>query len=390
MNRLLWMGCLSYLLTGLSHVIIGSLLPELLAHYSINYSKGGQLVFAQFSGFLVGVLLVPWMSAKFGKQNSLLLALISLGAAEIAYGFLPPWQFMYVIACFAGLGFGAIETIIGTLIIENIKEKKAIAMSRLEVFFGIGALIMPLVVSWMIGIGWWQISFFLLGGLALVIAFVWKVLPLGVADQHMSRKLPDASGSSKLISFTKRERYILALFILFFLIYVGSEMSLVNFLPSFLIVNLKLDTAVASLSVTFFWITMVIGRLFTGVIAEKIKYAPFLLWSCLGSVIFIAMFRIVFHVWSAFAIIMLAGLLMSGIFSIALLFANQLLPGKTERTTSTLIASGGIGGALMPLLIGLIMDHFTVAYAVNFIIGIMFVLFMISLIAFRLYRSLRH
>src|SRR5665647_226461 len=188
MNRLLFMGCTAYLLIGLAHVIIGSLLPELLTYYSLNYSNGGQLVFTQFSGFLIGVLLVPWMSAKLSKRTTLLIMLISLGVAQMAYGFLPPWPLMYVIGFVSGLAFGSIEAIIGTLIIESIHDKKAMAMSRLEVFFGVGALIMPLIASWMINIGYWRFSFYIIGGMALLLALGFKLLPFGQADEHLAKK----------------------------------------------------------------------------------------------------------------------------------------------------------------------------------------------------------
>jgi FHS family glucose/mannose:H+ symporter-like MFS transporter len=384
MTRILFMGCLAYLLIGLAHVIIGSLLPELMEHYSINYSQGGQLVFTQFSGFLLGVLLVPWMSAKLSKRTTLLIVLMALGVSQIAYGFLPPWPLMYGIGFIAGLGFGAVEAIIGTLIIESIHEKKAVAMSRLEVFFGVGALIMPLIASWMISIGWWRISFYIIAVMALLLALGFKLLPFGQAETHLSKKDTPATKAQSPLRYTKRETYILLFFILFFLIYVGSEMSLVNFLPSFLKVNLNLDSAAASLSVTCFWVTMVIGRVFTGFIAEKINYAAFLLWSCSGAVIFMVLFAFVSNSWSAFAVIMGIGLLMSGIFAVGLLYANKLLPGKIEKTTSILIASGGVGGALLPLVIGWIMDRFTANTAVYLIISGSIVLLIMSMIAYRL------
>lgn len=389
MNRLLFMGCTAYLLIGLAHVIIGSLLPDLLAYYSLHYSNGGQLVFTQFSGFLIGVLLVPWMSAKFSKRTTLLIMLISLGLAQMAYGFLPPWPLMYVIGFVSGLAFGSIEAIIGTLIIESIHDKKAMAMSRLEVFFGVGALIMPLIASWMINIGYWRFSFYIIGGMALLLALGFKLLPFGQADEHLAKKNSNRTTAHTPLLYTKKEKYILLFSIVFFVIYVGSEMSLVNFLPSFLIVNLNLDSSSATLSVTCFWVTMVIGRLFTSFIADKVNYASFLLWSCLGTLIFTTLFVFVSNSWSAFVIIMLIGLFMSGIFAVSLLYANKLLPGKIEKTTSILIASGGVGGALMPLVIGWIMDHLTVSKAVIFIITGTVVLLAMSIIAYRMSHQLQ-
>jgi FHS family glucose/mannose:H+ symporter-like MFS transporter len=383
MNRLLFMGCTAYLLVGLAHVIIGSLLTELLAHYHLHYSNGGQLIFTQFSGFLLGVLLVPWMTAKLSKRTTLTMMLTGLGLAQMAYGFLPPWPFMYVIGFIAGAGFGSIEAIVGTLIIESIHEKKAKAMSRLEVFFGVGALIMPVIAGWMIYIGYWHLSFFIIGAASLLLALGFKLLPFGQAEAHLSRKITKTTKAATPLRYNNNEKYILLFCILFFLIYVGSEMSLVNFLPSFLIDKLHLDSVSATNSVTYFWLTMAIGRVFTGVIADKVNHAVFLLWSTFGAVIFTVLFTFAFNSWTAFAVVLLIGLFMSGIFAISLIYANHLLPGK-PATTSILIASGGIGGALIPLVIGWLMDHYSVSAAVLFIISGTVILLIMSFIAYRM------
>ena len=55
-----------------------------------------------------------------------------------------------------------------------------------------------------------------------------------------------------------------------------------------------------------------------------------------------------------------SGLFFSGLFGIALVYANGLLPGMTERTTSLLVALGGVGGAILPRLTGWFMDNYTV------------------------------
>lgn len=51
---------------------------------------------------------------------------------------------------------------------------------------------------------------------------------------------------------------------------------------------------------------------------------------------------------------------MAGIFAVSLVFADQVLPGKSERLTSLLIAAGGLGGALVPYLTGWSMDNLKV------------------------------
>ncbi|MNP61174.1 hypothetical protein D3C76_1563300 [compost metagenome] len=77
---------------------------------------------------------------------------------------------------------------------------------------------------------------------------------------------------------------------------------------------------------------------------------------CLISFVVISLFAWSGGIALLFMFIVLFGLFMSGLFSIALVFANKLLPGSEETTPSLLIASGGVGGALLPLLVGESMD----------------------------------
>ena len=136
-------------------------------------------------------------------------------------------------------------------------------------------------------------------------------------------------------------------------------MSLVHFLPT-IIMNIT-DTTLeaATTSLTLFWITMVIGRFFAGNLAERFGYIRYLSYCSLGSLFFLILFFFMTDLWSSYAMILLLGLAMSGIFAIALLFANARIPGMTERTTSLLIAAGGVGGALMPRLIGWMLDEYS-------------------------------
>lgn len=383
MKRLFWLGCISYLLIGLAHVVIGAVLPEIVSHYEISYGVGGQLVFTQFAGFLFGVLAVPWLSSKLGKRGTIVFLLGCLAVSEIAYGFLPIWNWMYVIGFAAGFGFGAVEAVVGALIIESMGDKRAVAMGRIEVMFGVGALLMPLICSWLIIMGLWQLSFIFIGISAFALAIGWAILPLGKFDLLIAKS---ANGVRRVTpsKYSKPEIKILIVFIAFFLLYVGVEMSIVNFVPVIMADRLSLSPAVASLSITFFWITMAIGRFFAGAIAEKIKYAYYVLWSTLGSLIIFATIGFTTKIWSSFMVIMIVGLLMSGIFAIALIFANRVLQGRTERTTSILIASGGVGGALLPLATGWIIDRFSIDVAIGALIGGFILLFTLSFVAFKL------
>ncbi len=381
MRNLLWIGCLSYLLIGLVHVVMGAVLEELLQYYERDYSDGGLLIFAQFFGFLIGVLTMPWWSKRLGRRGMILLAFGALTLGESVYSFLPAWEWMITTAPVAGFGFGMVEAAIGSLIIGFVHENKAVAMSRLEVFFGIGACVMPVLGSVLITMDVWKISFPILAVMSLGMLLLWSFTSFGSLDSVLAKQDSgqengaasgaDINGEKAPSLYGRKGLSLLSIMVVFFVLYVGIEMSLVNFLPSILIEHSGTNSAFGTLGVSFFWIAMVIGRLFAGHLSEKWGYGRYLLINGFGALLIMAMIPLITGLATSYSLILLLGLLMAGLFAIGLIFTNQILPGTAERTTSLLIAAGGLGGALMPLLTGKLMEQYKSVFSMWTLISLM-------------------
>lgn len=396
MKKLLWMGCLSYLVIGIAHVVGGALLEQLIAYYGITYKDGGQWIMNQFIGFLFGVLLAPALTSRVGKRGAVLIAMALLTLAEAAYSLLLPWGWMLAFAPIAGIGFGMTEAIVGATIIDHMKGK-ASAMSRLETFFGIGALFIPLTAAFLIQQHVWQLSFPILSALAGITFVLWLTMSFGNLDNSLSppqrsaseqdddreqaAETPSHKKSAGWLGYAPKSIPFLALSAAFFMIYVGMEMSFSNYLPSILIARTGMSDSTATAALSLFWGTMVLGRLFAGIIADRIGYARYLfITTAAAATVFIGM---VFFEQPSLLMILIAlsGLCFSGVFGIALVYANGLLPGMTERTTSLLVALGGVGGAVFPRVTGWFMDRFstgsTLYYLSALVVALLVVLLML-------------
>ncbi|WP_149096377.1 MFS transporter [Paenibacillus terrae] len=360
MKRLFALSCAFYLLIGVTSVVLGALLPILLPHYGRGYSDGGLLLFLQFSGFLVGVLLSPFMALHIGRKWMLSIALGSIMAACAILGVLPSWTWVIVMTIWVGFGSGIIESSIGAFTIEFTEEQKAAAMSKLDVYFALGALLIPAVVSLYIWLGMWHLTFYTISLLTFILGLFWLTMPASTSSHLTQADLQTSERSVEKARYSRQHRVLLGIFIVFFFVYMGLELGLMNFLPSILIETLQLRESVASLGVSILWIAMIIGRMFSGRIAESSGYIPFLLWSAIGNFFFLVAMVFISSQWATYLLIFGAGLFMSGLFCIALVYANVLIPGMTERTTSILIASGGVGGSVLQYVIGWSMSEWSV------------------------------
>lgn len=388
MRKLIWMGCALYLLIGLAHVVLGAILPQLVAYYGVDYKDGGLLIFLQFFGFLIGVVTVPRWAHRVGRRGVVIVALLGLFIGQIVYSILPAWHFMLLIAPLVGFGFGVIEAVISAMIIHFSEGKKAIAISKIEVFFGVGALAMPAIAALFISFGIWRLSFPFIAMYTLVVAIVWYFISFDEINDQFARNASDQQEKTDKKRYTRRMLPVLYLFILFFFLYVGVEMSFVNFLPAMMIENNIANDASATISVAVFWSTMIVGRLFAGVIAEKINYARFLIYGCSGSLLFLILFSFMNELWSTYAVIMAYGLFMAGLFAIGLVAADQAFPGMAMRTISFLVAAGGIGGAVFPLLTGWSMDTMSLLFTKWILIFFTAIMLVVAVLAIQLSKRL--
>lgn len=349
------LSCLTYMVIGIAHVVVGSVMEPMLRDYHLHYQDGGQIIMNQFLGFLIGVLGISWLLRKLGRKKTLLFALGSLTIGEIVYASGLGWNWMLVSSLFVGIGFGLSEALIGAFVIDVSKERAAVAMSRVEVFFSVGALAMPLLAAFFIQIEKWQLSFWtvaLFSGLAFVLWMLYwphKTLHPTVVQRTVSNALP---------RYEKQSFSFLFIGALFFVVYVGLEMSFANYLPSFLVAKGELEASSATAGMGLFWGAMSIGRLFAGHLAIRYGSGQYLLVSCVVAVLILVSLAVVSHSWIMIGLALLLGFTLSGVFAIALVFVNDGLPGMIERTTSILIACGGLGGAIFPKFTGWVLDHF--------------------------------
>ncbi|WEK54345.1 MAG: MFS transporter [Candidatus Cohnella colombiensis] len=360
MARLVFLGCMAYLVVGLGQLVVGAVMEPMVNAYGVHYGDGGQLVMHQFLGGLLGVLMAPWLIRKIGKKGMLLTALGLMVIIEFVYTLQPAWGIMLTVAPLVGMGFGMTEATVGAFIIGSAGKNANVAMSRVEVSFGAGALIMPFVGAMFIKVGDWVAAFAFVGVLSVITLLLWVLFWPKILDTP-AEEIAGSAGEVKA-STMRRSRMVLILgsCAIFFMIYVGFEMSFVHYLPSLLVQDYALSDSTAALSLSVFWGAMVIGRMVSGHAADRWGSKTYMLVTCVSAALLFAVMAGVSNVTGTFVLTFLAGLAMSGMFAVALVFANRAVPGMTEKTTSLLLAFGLIGGAIMPKLTGWFLDEYGV------------------------------
>ncbi|MFC7394066.1 MFS transporter [Scopulibacillus cellulosilyticus] len=358
MKHFTWALYATYFLCGHVLIVFGSVMPQIIKHYHLSYTESGMLVFNGTAGFLLGVVIAAYLIKRIGYKK--ILSSISIFVAAVQFEMLltPPFGLVYFLNFLSGVAMAVLQIVVATIIMETYVGRRAVMMSRTEVAFGLGALCMPVISSILITFDTWRHSFLVTSILAVFVAVIWQMIsvPANHMDQDSAKPLDAANPPPRTMN-RKMKKILLSLFLFMIFIYDGIETSLNNFLPSIFITHVRVVPSYASLSVSVFWIAMVIGRALTGWIVKKVTYHRFLLWSITGTICLLACFAIWRNVIFCYILLFFLGLTMSGIYSITMVFANHTFPGLIRFVTSLVTGFAGFGSALFPAILGYAMDH---------------------------------
>jgi len=142
-----WSSCLAILLFGISMVTLGSILPDLKEKLLLDDIAAGTLFSILPLGILAGSLLFGPVADKYGFRILMALSCILLAAGFEGIAFASSAQLLKAFIFLIGLAGGSINGATSALVSDISDSDKTANISLLGVFFGIGALGMPLILG---------------------------------------------------------------------------------------------------------------------------------------------------------------------------------------------------------------------------------------------------
>lgn len=255
-RKLVLAGQIAFLPTGILTTLLGPMLPILIARWAMNDTQAGNLFLVQFLASLVGVQLSGVLLARLGFRPAFLsgLLLMACGVATLYMGSL--WLGLASVAAY-GLGLGLIIPADNLLIAEigsssgSGPSSRAGAVSLLNFFWGVGAVLCSLMVAWTAA---HKLLPFFLGAVALflvLLALAMRNLPFPAAE-----KSAETSASWREMAKSPA----IWLFAAVFFLYPGAETAVGGWIGSYVSRLGSRGAAMASMMPAFFWSALTVGR----------------------------------------------------------------------------------------------------------------------------------
>jgi MFS transporter, FHS family, glucose/mannose:H+ symporter len=323
---------------GMLLSLYGPAIPQLRAAYGIGGSGSALVLSAHFAGSLTGI---GWWGAerRLASRTGLVAptALLAAGAAGIAFA--PTWPGVLVAAFGLGAGFGVAAVELNVLLAEAHGERAAAMLNLLGATFGAGAVAGPLAVAATGGYRLPLCAGALLAVAGLVLA---RDLPAPVAVPAPATERPPAAMIGGFVALCG--------------LYVGVESGVGGWEATSLLAGGSGAVAAANWTAGF-WAALTAGRLLA--IPLALRLAPPLLAT--GSLLVAAAGLALAHVPAlAPAAYTLTGLALGPVFPTVLAWLASSAPGS-RRSTAMVFAGAQVGGLVLPVVIGRLVDAGTPA-----------------------------
>jgi MFS family permease len=351
-----WSSCLGMLLFGIALVTLGSIAPDLKEKLLLDDIAAGTLFSILPLGILTGSLLFGPVADKYGFKILMAVSCILLSAGFEGVAFASSSGILKGFIFLIGFAGGVVNGATNALVSDISDYDKTANISLLGVFFGIGALGMPLILG-ILGENFRsEIIVVAVGILSFLTGIIFIIIKL--PPPKMTKKIP----AGKILEFFKDKVLLLIAFFLFFQSSFEGLMN--NWTTTYLTDHLSVSQGEALYGLSLFVAGMVIMRLLTGTILRIIPVQRILITSF--TFILLGLICIISRVSSGVALagFMLVGAGLAGGFPIMLGFVGARYENFSGTAFSFVLTIALLGNMLINYCMGIISQKYGIGHLI--------------------------
>lgn len=342
---------LAFISLGLPDSLLGIAWPDMRLDFALPLDAVGIVTMLLTLCMTASSFLSGYFLKRFGTPKVTLVSCALTGLALLGFSFAPSFLTVILLAIPLGLGAGAVDTGLNTYVAHHFSAKH---MNWLHCFWGLGASLGPVIMTQAIAAGQtWRMGYRIVSiiQLALGILFLftlklWNMQPVLVQDNELIPK-------TKALSPFKVPYAILNMLLFFF--YIGSEVSVGLWANSFLISVKDVPKQTAGFYVAVFYVCITAGRFLSGIVASKLGNRKLVVLGLFTASAGVLLLLLPLHPLVALVGLALLGLGFAPVYP-SLMHETPVRFGQknAELIIGYQMGFGGIGGLVIPPLLGLI------------------------------------
>jgi fucose permease len=342
---------LSFVLIGVITTLLGPVLPFFYRHWLLTDAQAGFFFASQYFGSFLGVLLTSPLLPRFGFAKVTAGGFVSfmLGFAFLGVG---PWMLAAFLVGVYGVGYGLCNPAINLRATQLPSSDTAAAVTFLNFSWSLGAVFCPFLVGFLlpaIGIRGISIGIAAFSGLFCVLHF------LRASERSATAPARAAHSLEEWLNHLRHPSAI-ALFLLYFL-YVGTEVAFGGWSATQEKRIAAQHGSALALAPSFFYGFLLFGRGVAPLALRRISQLVIsvggLLCATLGGTIVVgASTPVILYIGAA-----LAGFGLAPQYPILVTWLAAIFGEDANWLGALFFGAGGLGGAFVPWLVGIVADQ---------------------------------
>jgi fucose permease len=354
-NRIKLLTYMMFFVFAMTSDAVGVIIPQLIATYDLNLTQASAfhyvpMIFIALSGLFLGYLADKW-----GRKPTIVIGLLVFSIACFLFSLGSSFLYFLSLLALIGIAIGLFKTGALALIgdISSSSKDHTSTMNKVEGFFGIGAMVGPAIVSYLLVAGTsWKYLYISAGVLC-------ALLCLAAMKTKYPVSKPSTEGKINLKSSLKvmKDPYAMG-FSLAIALYVATEVAIYVWMPTLLADYTGSLVWLATYSLTIFFALRAGGR-FLGVwMLKHFNWQTVMCWFSLA-VFLCYLGTAIMGVEAAVVLLPLSGLFMSMIYpTLNSKGISCFHPSKHGAVAGVILFFTAVSAAVSPLLMGVISDLF--------------------------------
>lgn len=374
---------LTFFVMSLLTNILGPLVPDIISSFHVSLAAAAVLPFSFFIAY--GVMSIPagFLIERFGEKPVMIAAFLAGTLGSLAFAVHPTYQVAVVSLFVVGSGMATLQTAINPLLrVAGGEEHFAFNSAFAQLIFGIASFISPFLYSYLVlnlgrtdkqnpilrtlrpltpeSLPWASMYWiFAVFTVVMVVVLVLSRFP------KVERTEDEAAGSLQMYRGLFRRPMVWAFFGCVFA-YVGCEQGTADWISKFLATYHGFDPhTTGATAVSWFWGLLTAGCFIGMGLLKLFDSRRVLIGTCLGALVCLtlALFGparvavVAFAAIGLFASVMWPILVSLGLNSVS----------EHHGAFAGILSTGIMGGAVVPMIIGKLGDHFGLRAGVSFL-----------------------
>lgn len=344
----------AFFVNGAMVLAVGAVLPYIIQEAGLSYGLAGGLLSTFAIGNLLASFVNPLMAAKLGRKATIVVLSAFIPITWFAISLLPSVMVMYVLFILMGIGRGSVS-IINNAVVNDNSDGKPAALNFLHMSFAVGAFVSPFLTSAFIslGLGWRMVVYIIVAATSLsCVGYASMNLNYARPQRNVTQSKQNREDKQYKPFYKSSVFYIMG-FLLF--LYLGLE-NCVNgwFVTYFKSMGIMSDAYATNL-VSITWIMVMLGRLLTAKLSQKIDKNKLIMIYCIATAFFFALLIATSNLIIITIAIIGLGFFFAGIYPTSVSSVGAVVKGN-DTGMSMFLAMAALGGIITPQIVGIVAD----------------------------------